>query len=168
MGAHLQSPISSLRPPMDPRNRFVLIAALVLSSSRALCAQTVSVSGNPGLLRISTAVAGSEPTAVSDAASTFTISTPAPGNNKYQVLMSLSANMPANVTLNATLAAPPGSAGTALGPIALDVTPRALLTGIKKNFSGSGAITYQLVATAAAGVIPSSSRTVTFTITTYP
>ncbi|HEX7939872.1 MAG TPA: hypothetical protein VF483_12870, partial [Gemmatimonadaceae bacterium] len=80
------------------RNRvrtLAILAALVLPSIRALGAQTVSVSGDPALLRISTAIAGTDPTPVSNAVTTYTVTTPAPGNNKYQVLMSLNANMPA-------------------------------------------------------------------------
>lgn len=154
---------------MTQNARRSLIAALTLmASAGAVRAQTISTSGNPGLLRISAAVAGTEPTSVSDASSNYTVTTPAPGNSKYQVLMSLNANMPANVTLNATLAAPAGSAGTSNGAIALDVTPRAMVINIKKNYTGTASITYQLVTVAAAGVIPNQSRTVTLTVTTYP
>jgi hypothetical protein len=143
-------------------------ALLLIASTRAVGAQTVSVSGNPGLLRINAAVAGTQPTSVSDATRTFTVTTPNPGNNKYQVYMSLNANMPAGVTLTATLAVPGGSTATSNGAIALDVTNRAMLVNIKKGYTGTAATTYQLTATAAAGVVPLSSRTVTYTITLYP
>jgi len=153
-----------------PRPRtLVAVIALVLSSTRALGAQTVTVSGNPALLRISTAVAGSEPAAVSDAVTTFTVTTPAGGGNqKWQVTMSLNANMPASVTLTASLAVPLNSQGTSNGAITLDVTPRAMLINVKKGYTGTAATTYQLTATAAAGVVPLSSRIVTYTVTTYP
>jgi hypothetical protein len=152
------------------RSRFAAVCALLLISSiRALGAQTISVSGNPGLLRISTAIAGSEPTSVSDASRTFTVNTPTGGGNaKYNVSMNINANMPANVTLTATLAVPAGSAAVSSGAIALDVTPRLVLTAIKKGYSGTAATTYQLTAIAAAGVVPNSSRTVTYTITLAP
>jgi hypothetical protein len=55
-----------------------------------------------------------------------------------------------------------------LGAVALDVTGRNLVTGIRKNMSVTQSITYQLSATAAAGVVPLSSRTVTLTIIQYP
>src|SRR5258707_273182 len=108
----------------------------MLSSIGAIGAQVISVSGNPGLLRISTAVAGSEPTSPApDASRTYTFTTPNPGGNpKYQILMSLDANMPANVTLTCTLTAPAAS-GTSNGAIVLDVTPRAMVINIKKNFT---------------------------------
>jgi hypothetical protein len=146
-----------------------ILIALVLTGTRAIGAQAISVSGNPGLLRISTAVAGTEPVAVSDAASTFTITTPAGGGNqKWQVTMSLNANMPAGVTLTASLAVPLNSQGTSNGAITLDVTPRAMLVNVKKGYTGTATTTYQLTATTAAGVIPLTSRTVTYTVTTYP
>jgi hypothetical protein len=150
------------------RTASLFIALLLITSSRAVRAQTISVNGNPGLLRVSSAVAGSEPTSVTDATPTFSIVTPNPGNNKYQILMSLNANMPAGVTLNATLGIPAASQATSNGPVALDVTPRALLINIKKGYTGTAATTYQLVATTAAGVVPLSNRTVTYTITLYP
>src|SRR5690349_5937430 len=109
-------------------NRLARIAfnatLLLIASTRAIGAQTMAVSGNPGLLRVSTAVAGSEPIAVSDAVTTFTVTTPAGGGNqKWQVTMSLNANMPAGVTLTASLAVPLNSQGVSTGAIALDVTP---------------------------------------------
>ena len=71
-------------------------------------------------------------------------------------------------TLSATFAAPTGSQATSSGAIPLDVTARTMVYNIKKNFSGTAAITYQFDATVAAGVVPSTTRTVTLTITTYP
>ena len=79
----------------------------------------------------------------------------------------LNASMPAGVTL--TLSAPPTPGGTSYGAVALDVTARDIITGIA-GFSGnaSASLTYTLSASAAAGVIPLQSRTVTLTITAAP
>ena len=155
---------------MPRLSRIAAAIALVLFGAGAIGAQTITVSGNPGLQRVSAAIAGSEPTAPApDASRTFTVTTPSvAGNQKYQILMSMNANMPANVTLTATLGVPPGSQGVSTGAITLDVTPRALLTSLKKNITGTASITYQLTATVAAGVVPLTSRTVTFTVTTFP
>ena len=151
---------------MKPRSRYYLVvAALGLTTLRALGAQTISVSGNPGLLRISTAVAGSNPTSVSNATRTYTVVTGG-GNKTYAVSLHLNANMPAGVTLTVTLAAPSGA--TSLGAVALDVTARQLVTGIKKNTNSTQSMTYTLAATAAAGVVANSSRTVTLTIAQFP
>ena len=145
------------------------LVALLLSNSRAIVAQTVSVSGSPASFRVSTAVAGSEPTALTDATTTYTVNTPVGGGGtKYQVTAQLNANMPVGTTLTATLAVPAGSAGVANGAIPLDVTARTLINSIKKNYSGTAGITYQFAATVSAGVISSTTRTVTLTITTFP
>ena len=143
----------------------LFVALLLIASIRAIGAQTFSVSGNPGLLRINSAVAGSEPVGVSVGATTYTVTTP-PANRTYAITMQLDANMPAGVTLTATLAAPPGA--VSVGAVALDVTARNVVTGIIKNTNSTQGITYDLNATAAAGVIPNSSRTVTLTVIRFP
>ncbi len=142
-------------------------ALLLLVSGGAVGAQTISVSGNPGLLRISAAVAGSQPTAVTNATTTYTVTTPGGGGNPtFLVTMRLNANTPAGVTLTATLAAPSGA--TSAGAVALDVTARNVVTGIRKNSTSTQSITYTLSATAAAGVVAYSSRTVTLTVAQAP
>jgi len=142
-----------------------VVSALLLISGRAVVAQTISVSGVPGLLRINAAIAGSEPISVSTG-STYTVVTPNPANRTYKITAQINTLMPTEVTLTATLAAPAG--GTSVGPVALDVTARDMVTGIPRNTNSTQAITYQLSATAAAGVIPSSTRIVTFTVLKFP
>ena len=144
---------------------FFAIAVLVLST-RAAFAQTLSTAGTPGSLRISSAVAGSEPISVSTSGGTYSITTPNP-NRQYAITGQINATMPAGVTLTVTLAAP-GQGSVSLGAVALDLTARNLVTGIKKNVSATQSITYQLSATAAAGVVPLSSRIVTLTIIQFP
>jgi len=141
------------------------LAALLPTGSRALGAQTIAANGNPGLLRISSAVAGSQPVSVSDATSTYTVTTPA-ANRTYKITAQLNANMPADVTLTVSLQAPP--AATSLGAIALDITARDVVTGVKRNTNATRSVTYQLSALASAGVIPTGTRTVTFTIIQFP
>ena len=141
-----------------------MAAGLSLVGSNA-AAQTVNVSGNPGLLRISTAIAGSQPIAVSNSATTYTVTTGNP-NRPHKIMARLSAPMPVGVTLTASLAAPPGA--TSLGPIALDAIDRDVVLDIPRRTNATQAITYMLSATVAAGVIPNSSRTVTLTIVQQP
>lgn len=138
---------------------------LLIGSGRAASAQTLAVSGNPGLLNVTSAIAGSEPVSVSNSSTTYTVTTPAP-NRTYKITAQLNANMPAGVTLTATLAAPAGA--TSVGAVALDVTARDVVTGILRNTNSTQSITYQLDATAAAGVVALSSRTVTLTIIRFP
>jgi hypothetical protein len=143
----------------------LLSAALLPIGSRAVGAQTLSISGNPALLRISSAVPGSEPVAILNGTTTYTITTPT-ANRTYAITAQLNANMPTGITLTATLAAPPSA--TSAGAIPLDVTARNLVTGIVKNTNSTGSITYTFTATVAAGVIPNSTRTVTFTVIRFP
>jgi hypothetical protein len=145
--------------------RQLFAAALALLGSNAVSAQTVNVSGNPGLLRVSTAIAGSEPIAVSNSSTTYTVTTGNP-NRLYKVTARLSAPMPVGVTLTGSYAAPPGA--TSLGPIALDGIDRDVVLSIPRRTDATQAITYTLSATVAAGVIPTSSRTVTLTIVQQP
>ena len=134
--------------------------------ARTAFAQTLTTAGTPGLLRVSSAVAGSQPIAVSTSGGTYSITTPNP-NRQYAITGQINSNMPTGVTLTVTLAAP-GQGSVSLGAVALDVTGRNLVTGIKKNMTATQSITYQLTATAAAGVVPLSSRTVTLTIIQFP
>ena len=150
---------------LSRRRTTVLTIALMLSGIGAMDAQTLAVSGNPGLLRISSAIAGSQPTSVSNATTTYTVVTGAP-NRLYNITARLNAPMPAGVTLSVTLAPPAGA--TSLGAVALDATSRDVVTGVRRNTNSTQSITYQLAATVAAGVVPNSSRTVTLTIVQAP
>jgi hypothetical protein len=119
----------------------------------------ISVAGAPSLT-ITTAVAGSAPTSVTNNVSTWAVTT---NQSTAKITGSLSAAMPAGLTLSANLGAPAGA--TSAGLTALTATAVDLVTGITKlNASGLG-LTYQLDATSAAGVVSSSTRTVTYTIT---
>lgn len=144
----------------------VLAAGLAMGGmTRPAAAQTLNVSGSPGLLRVSTAIAGSEPIAVTNASTTYTVATGTP-NRSYKVTARLSAPMPLGVTLTASFAAPPGA--TSLGPVVLDATARDVVIDIPRRLTTTQSITYTLSATVAAGVIPSSTRTVTLTLVQQP
>lgn len=123
----------------------------------------LAVSGNPGALTISAATAGNAPTSVSNSSTTWALTT---NETSRKVTASIDQAMPANVTLSVALGAPSGaaSAGTkVLGTTAVD-----LVTGASTVNQGTLSITYTLAATAAAGVVPSGSRTVTFTLVAGP
>lgn len=142
-----------------------VVVASLSGVSQVVVAQSLSVSGSPAAMAVNSAVAGSPPTSVSDATTTYTIGT---HNAADGVTAQLNTAMPAGVTLTATVAACGG--GTSYGPIALDGTTRNLVHGVKTNGNGTctAAITYQLSATVAAGVVPIQSRTVTLTLIALP
>jgi hypothetical protein len=143
----------------------LLGAGLWVLDTSGASAQTLNVSGNPGLLRISTAIAGSEPIAVANSSTTYTAVTGNP-NRIHKITARLSAPMPVGVTLTATFAAPPSA--TSLGPVSLDAIDRDVVMDIPRRTTATQAITYTLSATVAAGVIPNSSRTVTLTLVQQP
>ena len=140
--------------------------AVLVLCARAAFAQTLTTAGTPGLMRVSSAVAGSEPLPITMAGGTYSITTPSP-NRTHAITAQLNANMPAGTTLAITLAQPTPQS-TSLGAVSLDVTARNVVTGIRRNANATAAITYTFTPTTAAGVIPLSSRTVTLTIIQFP
>ena len=155
------------------RDRIAGAGALLLMGAPAAMGQTatqtvtfqvtavnqVAVTGAPTLI-INTAVAGSAPTSATSAGNTWAVTTNQTG---AKITASIPVAMPAGLTLRANLAAPAGATSsglTAIGTVAAD-----MVTGITKVFAGGLGLTYQLDATAAAGVVPSSTRVVTYTIT---
>jgi hypothetical protein len=142
----------------------LLAALLLVSSGKAVAQGSISTAGNPGSLIIATAVAGSDPTSVTDASTTYTLKSVRPGNPK-KITAQIGSNMPANVILSITLAVGAGL-GTSVGPVNLDITARNVVTNIIGNYTA--AITYQLSATPAAGVITTQTRVVTLTLSAWP
>jgi hypothetical protein len=116
--------------------------------------------GAPSLI-ITTAVAGSAPTSVTDATATWAITT---NQSTVKITASIPSAMPAGLTLSANLTAPTLN-GSSAGMVALGTAATDMVTGIAKLAQGGLGITYKLDATSAAGVVASSTRVVTYTIT---
>jgi len=117
----------------------------------------IAFAGSPSLV-INTATAGSNPTPANAVAS-WAVTT---NQLNQKVTASIGSAMPAGLTLNVMLAAPAGS--TSFGGN-LSTTAVDLVTGIAQLAQGGLAVSYQLTATPAAGVVASTTRTVTYTIT---
>ena len=157
---------------MKPIRTLVAATALVVSAQAGF-AQTatqtvtfqvnavnqIAVTGAPTLI-ITTAVAGSPPTSATSAGNTWAVTTNQTG---AKITASIPVAMPAGLTLRATLAAPAGA--TSAGIVTIGTVAADMVTGITKVFAAGLGLTYQLDATAAAGVVPSSTRVVTYTIT---
>lgn len=116
--------------------------------------------GSPSLV-VNTATAGSAPTSAT-ANATWAVTTNQTGS---KITASLDSDMPAGLTLRVNLTAPTG--GTSAGATVLASTGGAVdvVTGITKKAQAGLNLTYTLDATVAAGVVTSSTRTVTYTIT---
>lgn len=119
----------------------------------------ISVSGNPGPLVISTASAGYQPAAASDASTSYAITTN--GSDK-RITGMLNSAMPDNTALKATVTAP--STGTSAGQVTLTASALNLVTGIAAVAQSGIAISYEFSATVASGVISSAQKTVTLTV----
>lgn len=150
-------------------NSLVALAVVALAGTAGAQSQTitfsvgainqVAVTGSP-TLNITTAVAGNAPTQATDNASTWAVTTNQSG---AKISASLDSDMPAGLTLQVTLGAP--SVGTSTGAKTLSSAAVDLVTGVSKVAESGLSMNYTLDATAAAGVVASSTRTVTYTVT---
>jgi hypothetical protein len=152
--------------------RRILATMALLASASVASAQTsnqvvtfqvdainqIAFSGSPSLV-INTATAGSNPTSAT-AAATWAVTT---NQTDAKITASIGSNMPAGLTLSVDLAAP--SVGSSNGALSLSTTAVDLVTGITKHAQSAIGATYSLDATLAAGVVSSTTRTVTYTIT---
>ena len=140
-----------------------IVFGLLLISSRPATAQSVTVFKvpvSPATMTINTAVAGSQPTAVTDASTTYTVSVKQ-ADAPQHITAQIDASMPLGTTLSITMTL--SSGGTGSGPQLLSTTPVTVVGNISRVNGSSGSITYTFSATAAAGVV-SGQRFVTFTL----
>jgi predicted MFS family arabinose efflux permease len=139
-----------------------LLVLLTALSTRA-SAQLLSVSGNPGALNVVGATPGSNPNSVSNASTTYTVTV----IFRAKIAVSINSAMPSGLTLSVTLAAPPSAVSQ--GAIALSTTAQDAVNGIPLGtVLSTRGVTYALSATAAAGVVASTTRTVTLTLLPDP
>jgi hypothetical protein len=153
-------------------NRSILAALALTASASIAGAQTgtqtvtfavaainqLSFTGTPSLT-INAATAGSAPTSVSTSTLTYAITT---NESDKKIRASLDTDMPTGVTLKANMAAPSGALSAS--DQALSATAVNLVTGITQLNASGLSLTYTLEATAGAGVVASTTRTVTYTI----
>lgn len=121
------------------------------------------VSGSPAPLIINTATAGSEPTSVTDASTTYAITTNG-GNNSRKITAQLDSDMLDGLTLCITLSGPTGADAPPTDVI-LTTTPVDVVRCINSVAQNGLTITYTLSAAATVGVVNSAIKTVTLIIT---
>jgi hypothetical protein len=147
----------------------ILVAAFVLSAVQALPAarlgaQTITASGNPGVLTVRTATAGFEPDPVSDATTTYALTTTI-ANQK--LVARLDAPLPTGVTLFIQLTAPAGAISR--GQVSLTTVDQEVVGPIPTPGTYTGlAIVYKHVATVKAGSVPTTARVVTVSVVAGP
>jgi hypothetical protein len=154
------------------KGRILANLALMAGAATAASAQTanqtvtfqvdainqIAFSGSPSLV-INTATAGSNPTNAT-AAATWAVTTNQTG---AKVTASIGSDMPTGLTLSVNLTAPAG--GSSAGAQSLSTVAVDLVTSITRLAQGALAASYSLSATPTAGVVSSTTRTVTYTIT---
>lgn len=123
----------------------------------------IQLSGAPPKLTITAAQAGSAPTAVSNATTTWAVTNNVPG---MKVVGELGGGaLPLGVSLYATLQAPTSGGTSSTGAQKLiNGTAKDLITGIGLVNQGNLTVTWQLEALTVAGVVSAGSRQVTLTI----
>ena len=133
---------------------FFLIPCIVHAAS-------ITISGNPQPLLISQAQAGSQPNSVIDTSTSYRIKV----NNNETATISAAINspLPNYTSLKVTFAAPPNA--TSVPSVAVTTAPQVLVSGIRKGNYSNLLITYEYLATVAAGVVSLSSKTLILTIT---
>lgn len=118
----------------------------------------ISVSGNPAAMTVSAATAGSQPNAVTDATTTYAITT---NQSNKRITGAINTAMPDNTLLKVTLTAPTGGSAS---QVTLTATAQNLVTGISTLAESGLTISYEFSATVSAGVVASASKTVTLTV----
>ena len=123
----------------------------------------IAVTGGAQSLTISTATAGS---GLNSASSTVSWAVTTNQTNQ-KITASVNSALPAGVTLSVSLQAPTAG-GMSTGPNALSTSAADVVTGISTVAEGGIPLTYTLSALPTAGVVASTTRTVTYTITAGP
>ena len=157
MRASLSAPILALTMAVAPSLASAQTATQTVTFAVNAINQ-ISATGSPSLT-VTTATAGSQPTDATDGSSTWAVTT---NQSNAKISASIPSPMPAGLTLSVNLVAPAAAASaglTALGTVAVD-----LVTSITKVAQSGMTATYQLSATAAAGVVGSGTKVVTYTI----
>lgn len=144
---------------MTGRAAALAATALAVATRPAAAQLTLGIGSSPPPLVVTTPIAGTAPASVQGTASyTLVGVTLVPRN----MTMHLSAALPPGVTLRATVTAPLGAASA--GEVELSTAPATVVSGLGTVTLANFGITYRLSATLAAGVVPSTTRTVTLTL----
>jgi len=138
----------------------LLMMVLFIFCTQSLLGDTLSVSGSPSAMTVSTATAGQQPNNATNATTTYNITTL---NFVRSITGNINTAMPSGVTLQVQLAAPSGA--TSAGSVAMTTTATNLVNSIPKFSNVSNlTITYTLSATVAAALVSNATKTLTLTI----
>lgn len=121
----------------------------------------ISVTGNPGPLLIADAVAGSNLASVSDANTSYSLTT---NLDNMKIVASINERMPAGTELLVRLSS---SKAASMGVVDLSgaISPVDVVTGISRCSDTHQSISYTFAANADVSEVPQQSRVVTLTLT---
>lgn len=119
----------------------------------------IAVSGDPPPLIATQAPAGGDPADVVDSSTFYAVTT---NETDEKVLVSLNSDMPTGTMLCIMAEAPTGAVSQ--GSVDLNTSNQNLVTGISQVAQSNLLVTYVFESTAAAGVLPLTTRIVTFTL----
>jgi hypothetical protein len=148
------------------RRSWNVLLLLAVGSAEPVLAQgvgTISVSGDPPALAVTSAGAGTDLLPGVNSSTTYSITVLQSG---LGITGQLDAPMPPNTRLSVTLASPGGA--VSLGPVDLTAAPQTLVRSLPLGTFSAMPITYEFHAGVSAGVVPPTTRTVTLTITAVP
>ncbi len=159
---------SRVRTRLGPAALMSGLLCSVLGFAAVPAANTaLTVSGSPASpMKITTATAGFPPNSAIDATTTYSVKAKF-STSPQKILASISSVMPPGMTLTVDLVAP-STPATSNGAVALGTSPLQVVGDITNTVLETNTITYTLSATAAAGVVTSQSRIVTFTLLAWP
>ena len=125
----------------------------------------ISTSGNPSALTVTTGTAGTDAlTSVSDNSTTYSITQNF--GNTVKITANLDAALQAGYTLNINMVSTKGtSAGSVNISNATSGSALSVVTGINRGADAGQTISYTFAALASAGMLTSTTRTVTLTLT---
>jgi hypothetical protein len=147
-------------PPARASLAALVAMVAIAMPATALRAQTIAVSGDPGVLTVHSATPGLDLDPVSDAATTGAITTTKPNQ---RIIARLDAPLPDGVTLTIRMAAPAGAASR--GQVTLATADQELVGPIPAAGTYTGlAIVYTLDATVKAGPISATARAVIISV----
>lgn len=143
---------------------FLILKSLLFFSlflnAATVFSDSLSLSGNPSTLTISTATAGQNPNSATNTSTTYNLTTTL---TVRTINGKINSNMPTGITLKVQLAAPSGASST--GSVAMSTTAANLITGIPKATTASNlTVTYTLSATPSAVAVTNATKTLTLTL----
>ena len=120
--------------------------------------ETLTLSGNPLSLVVSTAVAGLQPDAVLDQATTYDVSV----TQTTKIVAQLTSILPSGMTLRVRMDAPAGAVSA--GYVSLTTTAQDLVTSISSGSYSLLTVSYEISGLVSAGVVSLNTVDVDFTL----